>query len=148
MDHNGLLWKAASGSKKPSAGITLEVSHRGGVRLPVFDRHVFVCHNVRPEGAPRPSCTRDGKSDLHAALQQLTKEAGLSGKVRINKSGCLDQCEHGPTVVVYPEAVWYGGVRPEDAAEIVQEHLIAGRPVERLRIADGCLNTKICPHRG
>jgi len=70
--------------------------------LPAFERHVFVCHNTRPEGAPRPSCTRDGKSDLHAELQKLAKEAGLGGRVRINKSGCLDQCEHGPTVVVYP----------------------------------------------
>jgi (2Fe-2S) ferredoxin len=50
-------------------------------------------------------------------------------------------------VVVYPEAVWYGNVQPEDAAEIVNEHLTGGRPVERLRIADGCLNTKTCPHR-
>jgi (2Fe-2S) ferredoxin len=90
----------------------------------------------------------DGKSELHARLQQLTKEAGLGGRVRINKSGCLDQCEHGPTVVVYPEAVWYGKVQKEDAAEIVAEHLVAGRPVERLRIADACLNTKSCPHRG
>jgi (2Fe-2S) ferredoxin len=103
---------------------------------------------VRPEGAPRPSCTCDGNSALHTALQQLTKEAGLGGKVRINKSGCLDQCEHGPTVVIYPEAVWYGGVRPEDAVEIVQEHLLGGRPVDRLRIRDECLNTKSCPHRG
>ena len=116
--------------------------------LPVFERHVFVCHNVRPEGAPRPSCTADGKSDLHTELQQLTKAAGLGGKVRINKSGCLDQCEHGPMMVVYPEAVWYGNVRREDAAEIVREHLLGGRPVERLRVADACLNTKTCPHRG
>jgi (2Fe-2S) ferredoxin len=132
----------------PAQGISLELSAtRGKSYLPVFEHHVFVCHNTRPDGAPRPSCTTDGKSDLHATLQQLSKEAGLSGKVRINKSGCLDQCEHGPTVVVYPEAVWYGGVRPEDAAEIVREHLVGGRAVERLRIPDGCLNTKSCPHR-
>ena len=116
-------------------------------RLPAFERHVFVCHNTRPADAPRPSCTSDGKSDLHARLQQLTKEAGLGGRVRINKSGCLDQCEHGPTVVVYPEAVWYGNVQPDDADAIVQEHLVGGRPVERLRIAGECLNTKTCPHR-
>jgi (2Fe-2S) ferredoxin len=110
-----------------------------------------VCHNVRPVDAPRPSCTVDGKSDVAAELQQGVKAASQSGRlggpVRINKAGCLDQCEHGPTVVVYPEAVWYGGVTAADAAEIVEEHLINGRPVERLRIADGCLNTKSCPHR-
>ena len=115
--------------------------------MPAFDRHVFVCQNTRPAGAPRPSCTTDGKSELHTRLQQLTKEAGLGGKVRINKSGCLDQCEHGPTVVVYPEAVWYGNVQAEDAEAIVNEHLIGGRPVERLRLAESCLNTKDCPHR-
>jgi (2Fe-2S) ferredoxin len=116
-------------------------------RLPAFERHVFVCHNTRPEGAPRPSCTSNGTSDLHARLQQLVKAAGLGARVRINKSGCLDQCEHGPTVVVYPEAVWYGNVRPEDAAAIVEEHLVGGRPVERLRVAEECLNAKSCPHR-
>ena len=116
--------------------------------MPAFERHVFVCHNTRPEGAPRPSCTRDGKSDLHAGLQRLVKEAGLTGRVRINKSGCLDQCEHGPMMVVYPEAVWYGNVHVEDAAEIVREHLLGGHPVERLRVSEECLNTKSCPHQG
>jgi (2Fe-2S) ferredoxin len=116
-------------------------------RLPPFERHVFVCHNVRPDGAPRPSCTKDGKSELHSRLSQLAKDAGLAGRVRINKSLCLDQCEHGPNVVVYPDAVWYGHVQPEDAEEIVREHLLGGRPVERLRMADECINTKSCPHR-
>ena len=123
------------------------VSIKEEPNLPAFERHVFVCCNARPEGAPRPSCTRDGSSALHAELQQGVKAAGLGGRVRINKSGCLDQCEHGPTVVVYPEAVWYGNVQPMDAAEIVAEHLVAGRPVERLHISDECLNTKSCPHR-
>jgi (2Fe-2S) ferredoxin len=49
--------------------------------------------------------------------------------------------------VVYPEAVWYGHVQPPDAAEIVQQHLVDGKPVERLRLADACINTKSCPHR-
>ncbi|HWA93532.1 MAG TPA: ferredoxin [Terracidiphilus sp.] len=116
--------------------------------MPVFERHVFVCLNTRPEGAPRPSCTTDGTSELLTQLQQQAKTAGLAGSaIRINKSGCLDQCEHGPTVVVYPEAVWYGNVKPEDAAEIVSEHLVGGRPVERLRLAEACINTKVCPHR-
>jgi (2Fe-2S) ferredoxin len=116
--------------------------------LPPFQRHVFVCHNTRPADAPRPSCTSDGKSELFTQLQQLSKAAGLGSTVRINKSGCLDQCEHGPTVVVYPDGVWYGHVQPADAAAIVEQHLVGGLPVERLRLADECINTKVCTHRG
>ena len=116
--------------------------------LAPFERHVFVCHNVRPEGAPRPSCTADGKSELFTQLQQFVKSAGIAGGVRVNKSGCLDQCEHGATVVVYPEAVWYGHVKPEDAEEIVTSHLVGGIPVARLRLDEACVNTKSCSHRG
>jgi len=153
----GVLAELLAGEAEPMAApgppVMLELSAPVGRaqeehRLPAFERHVFVCHNVRPADAPRPSCTTDGKSDLHTQLQQLSRAAGLANRVRINKSGCLDQCEHGPTVVVYPDAIWYGKVRPEDAAEIVAEHLVAGRPVERLRLAEGCVNTKSCPHRG
>ena len=114
--------------------------------MPLFEHHVFVCHNSRPEGAPRPSCTADGKSELHTQLQQLAKAAGLGNTVRINKSGCLDQCEHGPTVVVYPEAVWYGHVQQADVDEILDSHIVGGRPVERLIIPDECLNAN-CEHK-
>jgi (2Fe-2S) ferredoxin len=72
---------------------------------------------------------------------------GLKATVRANKAGCLDQCEHGPTVVVYPEAVWYGKVTPADVDEILQQHIQLGKPVERLRIAESCINNKDCPHR-
>ncbi len=63
------------------------------------------------------------------------------------KSGCLDQCEHGPTIVVYPEAIWYGFVKMEDIEEIVRTHLIGGAPVERLVLPEGCVNTPHGPHR-
>lgn len=115
--------------------------------MSLYKHHVFVCHNVRPEGAPRPSCTTDGKSEVFTQLQQAVKASSVAAEIRINKAGCLDQCEHGPTVVVYPDAVWYGNVKPEDAAEIVEQHLVNGRPVERLRIEDECINSKTCPHR-
>ena len=72
---------------------------------------------------------------------------GLKGQVRANKAGCLDQCEHGPTVVVYPEAIWYGGVSHEDVAEIVESHLLHDIPVARLQLKDECLNTSVCEHR-
>jgi (2Fe-2S) ferredoxin len=115
--------------------------------LAKFERHVFVCTNFREPCSARPSCTNDGKSQLHTALKDAVRAAGIGASIRVNKAGCLDQCEHGPTVVVYPEAVWYGGVEVEDVPEIVSEHLIAGRPVERLVIADECLNAAVCPHR-
>jgi len=64
------------------------------------------------------------------------KELGLSGpgKVRINKAGCLDRCADGPVLVVYPEGVWYTLVDAEDVEEVIQSHLIQGRPVERLKL--------------
>ena len=112
-----------------------------------FERHVFICMNERDESAARPSCGRAGGKELKGLFKDALKVAGLKGAVRANEAGCLDQCEHGPTVVIYPEAVWYGSVRPQDVEEIVTEHLIGGRPVERLRLAEGCLNTESCPHR-
>lgn len=116
--------------------------------MSAYERHIFVCQNARPDGAPRPSCTTDGKSELLTQLQQLSRAAGLGRQIRINKAGCLDQCEHGPVVVIYPETVWYGHVQAEDAAAIVQQHLVGNQPVERLRLAPECINTAACPHRG
>jgi (2Fe-2S) ferredoxin len=115
--------------------------------LAKYQRHVFVCTNQREPGSARPSCNADGKSQLQARFKQAVDAAGLKGSVRVNKAGCLDQCEHGPTVVVYPEAVWYGHVSETDVAEIVASHLVAGRPVERLLLADACIHTEACEHR-
>ncbi|MBW8746520.1 MAG: (2Fe-2S) ferredoxin domain-containing protein [Acidobacteria bacterium] len=112
-----------------------------------FERHVFVCSNERLEGAARPSCRPRGGRQLKDALKDAVKAAGLKNTVRANEAGCLDQCEHGPVMVVYPEAVWYGFVKLEDVQEIVHEHVVHGRPVERLRLAESCLNTPSCPHR-
>ena len=99
-----------------------------------YERHVFVCTNSRPEGHGRGCCTSKGSVDLHAALKAAAAKAGLSERVRVNKAGCLDQCEMGATIVVYPDAVWYGHVTLANVDAIVREHLIDGRPVERLRI--------------
>jgi len=70
-----------------------------------------------------------------ALKAELTKR-GLSKQIRANNAGCLDQCEHGVTVVVYPEQVWYGAVTVDDVNEIVEKHLVGGEPVERLLIKD------------
>jgi (2Fe-2S) ferredoxin len=101
---------------------------------PHFDRHVFVCVNRREPGNPKGCCAEKGADEVRDAFKQQLHERGLKGRIRANAAGCLDQCARGVTVVVYPEQVWYGGVRPEDVAEIVEQHLVGGIPVERLRL--------------
>jgi (2Fe-2S) ferredoxin len=99
-----------------------------------FRHHVFVCTNRRPPDDPRGSCGCKGSEDVRAAFKDELKRRGLQGLIRANAAGCLDACAHGPTVVVYPEAVWYGGVTPADVPEIVERHLLGGGRVERLLI--------------
>lgn len=115
--------------------------------MATFEKHLFICTNQREPGAARGSCSPDGNGELQKLFKEAIGDAGLKVTVRANKAGCLDQCEHGPTVVVYPEAVWYGFVQPEDVAEIVEEHVRLDRPVERLRLAESCINTACCPHK-
>jgi (2Fe-2S) ferredoxin len=92
-----------------------------------FQRHVFVC-------TTGGTCPTQGDTDgFIKRLRGEVTRAGLSVAVRINKSGCFSQCGHGPMMVVYPDDVWYAGVRDEDLDEIVRSHLVEGRPVERLR---------------
>jgi (2Fe-2S) ferredoxin len=91
-----------------------------------FEIHVFVCTS----GTVCPVET-DSRS-VHARLKELVKGAGLSGRIRVNNSGCMDQCGHGPMIAVYPENIWYCLVTLADADAIFHEHLVGGRPVERL----------------
>jgi (2Fe-2S) ferredoxin len=100
-----------------------------------YTHHVFFCCNQREPGA-KVSCNAAGASELRDYAKQRVKALGLSGagKVRINSAGCLDRCEEGPVIVVYPEEVWYTYVDREDIDEIINEHVVNGRIVERLRI--------------
>lgn len=99
-----------------------------------FKHHVFFCTNQRPNGE---SCCNDfGASEMHTYAKNRVKELGLAGegKVRTNKAGCLDRCALGPVMVIYPDNVWYQYVDKEDVEEIIQEHLVKGKVVERLKI--------------
>src|SRR5690349_7626528 len=99
-----------------------------------FKYHVFFCANQRAPG--EACCNNHGATDMRNYCKDRVKALGLNGagKVRINSAGCLDRCEQGPVLVVYPEAVWYTYVDREDIDEIVSEHLQHGRIVERLKI--------------
>jgi (2Fe-2S) ferredoxin len=99
-----------------------------------YRHHVFFCCNQRENGA---ACCADHRaSRLRDYAKGRVKALGLNGagKVRVNMAGCLDRCEQGPVLVVYPEAVWYTYVDESDIDEIVDSHLVQGRPVDRLRI--------------
>jgi len=115
--------------------------------MPKFIHHIFICTNQRPAENPRGCCDPQGIGALQLAFKKELSLRGLKETVRANRSGCLDQCEHGPTVVVYPEGVWYGGVKPEDVTEIIESHIINKTPVARLMVDDNCINTPSCIHK-
>jgi (2Fe-2S) ferredoxin len=100
---------------------------------PYYEAHVFCCTNRRPAGHPRGCCADKGSEELRDYMKTRAKELGLK-KVRINISGCLDRCELGPTVVIYPEGVWYSVASKEDVDEILQAHLVEGGRVKRLML--------------
>lgn len=99
-----------------------------------YQRHVFFCCNQRE--ALENCCNNRSASDLHAYAKGRVKALGLAGKgqVRINRAGCLDRCDEGPVLVIYPEAVWYTYVDRSDIDEIIDRHVVGGEIVERLKI--------------
>ncbi len=101
-----------------------------------YQRHLFFCTNDRGVGADRPSCNQCGSQAMRDYAKQRSKDLGLAGpgRVRINSAGCLDRCEEGPVCVVYPEGVWYTYVDADDIDEIIESHVVGGKPVERLKI--------------
>lgn len=100
-----------------------------------YQHHVFFCCNQREPGA-KVCCNAAGASELRDYAKKRVKDLGLSGagKVRINMAGCLDRCEEGPVIVVYPNETWYTYVDRADIDEIIDEHVVHGRVVERLKI--------------
>ena len=110
--------------------------------MPRFTHHIFVCTNQRAEGHSRGCCDCDGSSALRTAFKEEVKRRKLGPQVRANSAGCLDQCELGPVVVIYPQQVWYGGVTLEDIPRIFDETIVGGRVIQDLLIPDHLLNTK------
>ncbi len=96
-----------------------------------YNHHVFFCTNERPEGHLRGCCKAKGAEEIRNHMKMRAKELGLKG-VRINTAGCLDRCEMGPTVVIYPEGVWYKCASIEDADRILLQHIQFGQRAEGL----------------
>ena len=89
-----------------------------------YDRHVFVCTSGE-------TCPTQGDVERFVkVLRDGVKSAGKQVEIRVNKGGCFNQCGHGPMLVVYPENVWYAGVKESDLPEILASHIVDGKPVE------------------
>ena len=113
--------------------------------MPPFTSHIFICCNRREPGHSRGCCNPDGSDALRNRFKTELKKRGLGPLVRANMAGCLDQCELGPTVVIYPQGIWYGRVQPDDVPRILDETVIGNRVLEDLRIADHLLNVRPAP---
>jgi (2Fe-2S) ferredoxin len=98
-----------------------------------FAKHVFCCTNTRPPGHPRGCCSEKGSEKLRNYLKARVKELGLTS-TRVNAAGCLDRCELGPNLVIYPEGIWYHYQNTADLDEILETHLVRGGRVERLML--------------
>ena len=100
-----------------------------------YQHHVFFCLNQRANG--EACCMDKGAEAAFDHMKARVKKLGLSGegKVRINRSGCLDRCSEGPLLVIYPQAIWYTFIDNQDIDEIIEGHLVNGKVVARLVIS-------------
>ncbi len=102
-----------------------------------YQKHVFVCTNKRPLDNGRQDCSSCGGDELRLQLVKLVNKHGLKGKVRINKAGCLDVCEMGPAMVIYPDEYWYLKVNIDDVETIFTQSILNNQIVDNL-IATSC----------
>ncbi len=103
---------------------------------PFYDAHLFVCTNRRPDGHKRGSCAARGSERLRDYMKARAKELGIKN-IRVNTAGCLDRCELGPCLVIYPEGVWYRIDSPADVDAVLQAHVIAGGRATALLLPPG-----------
>lgn len=97
-------------------------------------KHVFICTQNRPAGHPRGSCGEKGCAEVANEFIQQWMKRQCFDTVAVATTSCLGPCGMGPSVLVYPEGVMYGGVSKDDVAEIFDKHLLGGEVVERLRV--------------
>ena len=115
---------------------SLCIGHDMNDEKPFYEHHVFFCMNVREGENCRQSCGKAGAEIAQKHAKKRIKHLGLNqpGKVRINQAGCLERCEEGPVLVVYPQGTWYTYVDNQDIDDIIDTHILGGQVVERLKI--------------
>ena len=102
--------------------------------MPSYKKYIFICENMRDPSHPKGCCGLKNGSNLKKILKQKLAEKGLSKTYRANTAGCLDVCEHGAAMVVYPQGFWYGHVQEKDLDQIIEDSLLNDKIIERLSI--------------
>jgi len=103
-----------------------------------YKKHIFICENLRDAESGRVSCGQHHSALLRSQLKEKLRSEGLHKTHRVSSSGCLGQCQHGPVMVIYPQAVWYGGVTEDDLEEIVRKSVLGEQIITRLIIDEDC----------
>jgi len=104
--------------------------------MPAYQKYIFICENMRDPSHPKGCCGLKGGAELKKTLKQKLAEKKLNKIYRANTSGCLDMCEHGASMVIYPMGIWYGGVQQKDLEEIIEKSLLKDEVIEHLRIKE------------
>jgi (2Fe-2S) ferredoxin len=98
-----------------------------------YNKHIFICANQKPEG--KACCGEQRGQEILEKFREILKEKGLNGKIRAQKSGCLDACKHGPVLVIYPEGTYYKNVQVSDVERIIESHILQDQVVTDLELS-------------
>ena len=104
--------------------------------MPNYQKYIFICENMRDPSNPKGCCGLKGGSELKKQLKQRLAEKKLNKTYRAISCGCLDMCEYGAALAIFPKGIWYGGVEQTDLAEIIEKSLLKDDVIERLRIKE------------
>ncbi len=101
-----------------------------------YKKHIFICENLRDAESGKISCGQRQSAHLRSQLKEKLKQQGLHKSYRINSAGCLGHCQHGPVMVIYPQAVWYGGLEESDLDEVLHKSILGDQTIARLKIKE------------
>lgn len=96
-------------------------------------KHIFICEFARNPKSDKPSCGQAAMG-YKRHLKEKLNQAGMAKNIRINGAGCIGVCEHGPAMVIYPKAVWYGNIKEEDLDTIFKKSIINNEEISALKI--------------
>lgn len=95
-----------------------------------LDHHIFVCTNHKG----KHGCSEAKGLELIAKFKRLLHKKGFKKEVRVQRSGCLHMCSHGPALCIYPKGTFYGNIKPKDVKLLVKKHIKKGKKVKKLAV--------------